>query len=167
MCVLTERPGGVIAIGPRAVGVFAFGGAALGIFAFGGLACGVISMGGLAVALLFTWAGMGIASFSYAGIAIGLLAVGWLAVGVVTNGAVSLSLWTPAPSSPARLTYYDMETVPEWLRSFDSLMNSGHFHLTLMLTLVPLLLAAVFIPHWLQIRESRRVKTADPRLIEE
>ncbi len=149
---------GVIAIGPRAVGVFAFGGAAFGVFAVGGMAAGVVSFGGLAAALLFTWAGVGVASFAYAGVAVGLVAAGGMAVGVVSAGGYAFGMWVP--DGGIGLSYFNADGVPHWLRALDPFLTNGHLYLSVTTGLVLSYIPLLGLPQWLLFKERRRLREA-------
>ena len=155
---------GFIAIGPKAIGVFAFGGAAFGLFAFGGFAVGLFAIGGLVLAAFFAGGGLcaALLGFAYGGVALGLVAFGGIACGLVATGGIAAGLWVPIAGQA--FSYFMRATVPPYLGYLD------RFGKAIMLLTTPIYLLTCLFLVLIQLiftkRERRRIKKADPKLVE-
>lgn len=158
---------GIIAIGPRAVGVFAFGGAAFGVVAFGGFSAGLLSTGGFALGLLFSLGGFSLSplGLAYGGFAMGMLAIGGFAVGVAACGGMAAGLWAYGATA---FSHLDPQTMPQlFLSPAKFLLGNDHsgnwiFHAVWW----PVFFLLVIVTNILQLKESSRIRRADPTLVE-
>lgn len=166
---------GVIAVGPKAVGIVALGGCVTGVFAFGGFAVGIVSVGGFSLALLLAFGGFALApvGFAYGGFAVGLLAIGGFACGVVASGGSAVGLWVPGGGHVIR--YFNPETVPQFLRLLDDYLSFSdaesqrtwwRANVVINVLMYSLLAMGLTANGVLISRETRRIRQADPRILE-
>jgi hypothetical protein len=158
---------GVIAIGPRAIGIFAFGGWAMGVFAFGGFSLGLFSAGGFALGLLYAWGGFGMGGIVSAGTAIGVVAAGGLAIGLVAVGNPGIGAWVPYSWHHGEsISHYTFANVPPFLRSLEPFLNGAVWINRYCLIILPILMFALVVLSFIQIREGKRVAAEDDWLID-
>jgi len=166
---------GVIAIGPRAVGIVAIGGCAGGVFALGGFAAGLVSIGGFSLSLLLAFGGFALAPLgvAYGGFAAGLVAVGGFACGVVAAGGFAMGLWVPGAGQMVR--YFAPETVPQILRTLDGYLSfrdaesQGTWwtgQVLINAVMYGLMAAGFAAMGILSSRETRRIREADPKIVD-
>lgn len=158
---------GFIAIGPRAVGIFAFGGAALGVFSFGGFSAGVFAIGGFSLGLLLAWGGFVVSLFGvgYGGAAIGLLALGGMALGVYAMGGSVVGIYAKGAAS-STVSLFPFSDAPAWVQSLLTFHGRDSFYVILNIVLVVGWLISFAFMMVLQQKERRRIRAADPRLVE-
>lgn len=157
---------GFIAMGPKAIGVFAFGGVAFGVFALGGFALGLFAFGGLALAALLSFGGFSAAliGFAYGGFALGLVALGGFTCGIIATGATAIGLWVP--EAVKAVSYFSQETVPHYLQYFDAFLTSKRTGMVSLLVFHCIFFSLLFTMLICQQKERRRIKRADPKLVE-
>jgi len=157
---------GFIAVGPKAIGIIAIGGAAFGLFAFGGLAVGLVGFGGLALAALLSFGGCSVAlvGVAFGGAAFGLIALGGFGCGIVAVGGGAIGLWVPEAGEA--ISYFSQETVPHYLQYFDAFLMNKHTVKVIMLVSYAIFFPMLFIQVLLTKKEHRRIKEADPKLVE-
>ncbi|MHC4572405.1 MAG: permease prefix domain 1-containing protein [Planctomycetota bacterium] len=155
---------GFIAIGPKAIGVFAFGGAAFGFFAFGGLAVGLVGFGGLALAALLSFGGCSVAviGFAYGGCAFGLVALGGFASGIIAMGGVAIGLLVPEAGTG--ISYF--KDTPFYLQYLGGILAVKRLMMVTTLVFWGTFIPLIFTYGVLTGRERRRIKRADPKLVE-
>jgi hypothetical protein len=155
---------GFIAIGPRAFGVVAFGGFASGVFAFGGLSLGIFTLGGFALGLIFAFGGFALApvGIAYGGLAAGLFACGGFAAGICSTGALAIGLWVP--SAAKALSYYPAAEAPAFLKEVSRWML--HNQWVIQGAFFTLFFPVLFATVWLQSKEIKRIRAADPNFCE-
>lgn len=155
---------GFIAIGPKAVGVVAIGGAAFGFFAFGGLAVGLVGFGGLALAALLSFGGCSVAiiGFAYGGCAFGLVALGGFACGIIAMGGVAIGLLVPEAGTG--ISYF--KDTQFYLQYFGGILAIKRLTMVTTLVFWGTFIPLMFTHAVLTSRERRRIKGADPKLVE-
>jgi len=151
---------GFIAIGPRAVGIIAFGNVAVGLFAFGNFALGAIAFGALAIAGLVSCGGISLAPL---GAALGLAAVGRVAYGMIACGGLAVGLWIPWAID--RVSLLSGDNGLQFLQNFRASAGDVAFLvITSWLFLIFPFLNGIMGS--IKKDEYRRIKKADPRLVE-
>jgi hypothetical protein len=154
---------GFIAVGPKAVGVIALGGVALGLFAFGGIALGAFAFGGLTLAALLSCGGISLAPL---GAALGLAVLGRLAIGMIASGGLAVGLWVPwAVDRVSLLSSDDGLRFLQLLQSFRA--YAGEVAVLAIISWIFMILPFTIHFRWaIMMDEDRRIKKADPKLVE-
>lgn len=124
-------------------GFIAIGPKAIGVFAFGGFALGLVAFGGFAL---------------------GLVALDGFACGIIATGATVIGLWVPEAAKA--ISYFSSETVPHYLQYFDAFLTSKRTGVVSMLVFYCLFFPLLFTTVICQKKECRRIKKADPKLVE-
>ncbi len=165
---------GFIAIGPKAIGVVAIGGISIGVLSYGGFAVGLWSFGLFVAGLL---AAIGCLAFSPAGLAFGAIAIGFMGIGLLSISikgigllAVNLiyepsdaaeSLRTIGLFSQHNVPAYIIPILDTWIPVMNMKVFQGSF-LSFWISCIVLLTAQLILFR----KERRRIKNADPALIE-